>query len=582
MEKNEQKKAVKIKKGLPLEFKVPVILTVIAVLTSVFYKKSIFTADMSDNYTISMITNCLFSQENYCLFISPILCGIVKWMCKIIPSADCFSLYLDITVWLSVLWTGYIASLHADTKEKKLFCLTAVALISIVPANLNFTVVSAFVCACGFFTLFLGLGPANKISRYVYIFVGVILIFLGDLIRPESVFLLLPFVLLHFLVYGITNRKNKKKIYGLILLVFPAILCITAINAIGFAVNGSEKYSEAVRYSSARSDLYDWPQNEYDEIKDKLDDVSENDFYAVSLVMLGDTERIDADYLENIAKVSKKRAFSSFFGNFGEIVSAFTATKCGFKFYLIFILNISALAVILLSKCKAIRKLEAIAAFVGIFAAALIFVYLGRFLERLYFALVFGCFSVYAAIMLDMARETEEKYAKVALFGRRPILLLPCLLSVVGICHYIFVDFSLKPANDFTARINADESVWQETYQNGNIFIWSTFDYINVPMGYYYLENKLPPEEFMKHHTFYGGLGSGQLYMEDHYRKIGLTVPVKDLLYRPNTYSVGSVNYQNMLLEYIKEHTDPDASMEKYGNIGYAEVWRFIPGSQNK
>ncbi len=566
------------KKFIPFEIILSLLITITAVFTSVFYDKSFFAIDMSDNYTISMVVNGLFAQDNYCVFISPILCGIIKFMCKILPKADNFALYMNISVYISLYAVTYFAVMRCVGKEKKLLCAVFIlTMAAIVPSKMNFTVVSAFVSVCGFFILFLALLPFGNIRTRTYIIIGTLLVFMGMLIRPDVMFLILPFAVLHLIFHFISNINDKRKIRLTAAVTIPLILCAAAISAADNINNNSEKYSHAVRYSTARSDIFDWPQKEYGEIKDKLESegISENDFMSVSLLMLGDTDRIDHEYLEKIVSISRKRPYNSFFGDFRDIVGKFAAERYGFKIYFVYVCDIAVLLYILLSDAKMNHKAEAVLAFMGIYAISFMLIYIGRFLDRLFFSAVLGAFSVHCAIIFGYDREKWKNDKR----SRVLISTVVCILGVVSVLHYAAVDFSAVTDNVLTARVNADESIWRETYKDNDVFIWNPFDYINIPMGYFYTENKLPTGEFMMHHTFYGGLCSGQIYMKDYYSKIGLTNPARDLLYRENTYSVGSQRYQEMLLQYIREHIDANADVEKCGNIGYAEVWHFVSGS---
>ena len=45
-----------------------------------------------DNFTISTVTNGLYGNEYYCIYLHPILCVIIHFISSIIPSADAFLL----------------------------------------------------------------------------------------------------------------------------------------------------------------------------------------------------------------------------------------------------------------------------------------------------------------------------------------------------------------------------------------------------------------------------------------------------------------------------------------------------------
>ncbi|MBQ9519766.1 MAG: hypothetical protein IJR59_07725 [Firmicutes bacterium] len=558
----------------PYNVLLAVLVTAFAIFAGIFYGPAACPIDETiDNYIVSMITNGLFSTNNYCFSLSPILCLLIKLIKLVLPAADGFVMYCRAAVWASIFISSF-ASFHAvKTKHQKaLLVFVWLFIASVNITNTNFMVISAFIDCCGFFVTVLAIRANSLLLKLC----GILLIIAGCLLRINAIVTIIPFIFIYILAALISSSKDNRRAHIKKTLIPAAVcfLCIISLRIVYIAVNTSAMYKDGWDYNEARSLLVDLPEISVEEIVGRIPDVTENDIYMTWYNMLGDTERINTKWLSDIGALSRTYPYSFSADSAKKAFNDFWKFRRSIKLNFIIICDLLFILYIRIFCIDKKYTAAAAVSFLGIFAEAFAFLLYGRLVERLYTSAALGCFFLCLAVICstDMQRAKnngKRTAAALAVFGA---------LCVLGSLRYFKTDFSPTPVLSVNATKNADDSFWKSTFEGSNIFIWQVIDYDQILLNGFKSNGKLPTEECMQHHTIFGEWTYGQPYMKDYFNKIGIKNPVYDLIYRQNTYFVCSQDiYTQMVLTYIHEHIDPSVQAVRCGSIGPASIWQFVP-----
>ena len=117
------------------------------------------------------------------------------------------------------------------------------------------------------------------------------------------------------------------------------------------------------------------------------------------------------------------------------------------------------------------------------------------------------------------------------------------LVLCVDTVTYSFV----SPQTILGVSRNADENRWEDTYQDGEIYVWERIAYIFYPMENFRAQGKLMTEKFMEHNICAGLWIYHQVYFQNYLNRLGIPNPARALLERENTYYVAE-NEETMLV----------------------------------
>ena len=56
----------------------------------------------TDNIGVAVVTEGYYGENNFCQYIHPLLCLIIKWLTPLFPTADVFTLLVHIAVFCSI------------------------------------------------------------------------------------------------------------------------------------------------------------------------------------------------------------------------------------------------------------------------------------------------------------------------------------------------------------------------------------------------------------------------------------------------------------------------------------------------
>ena len=194
----------------------------------------------TDNIGVAVVTEGYYGENNFCQYIHPLLCLIIKWLTPVFPTADVFTLLVHIAVICSIalLFDLFAVSAFTGSGQKNLTTFTDSSLylprarsrgffrgsgvreISITLTtgmsillfssgitvwNANYTIQTAAIVLAGLLILFTSMRQKRSLA---WLFAGTLIISFGFMLRIESALLFLPFIALEVLSGFFSVEKN--------------------------------------------------------------------------------------------------------------------------------------------------------------------------------------------------------------------------------------------------------------------------------------------------------------------------------------------------------------------------------------
>ena len=529
---------------------------------------------------VAAVVDGLYGNDNICQYIHPFLCLIIRPLNQLLPTADVFSFLIHIGLFFQI---GLIASfgfarvtnrpLRIWGIQEYLTCLMAILLVAFLSAgiviwNVNYTVQTAFFVFTGSMALFLAL---ERSKGTAWIIIGTILIAFGFLLRMEAALLFLPFLLLEMLTFLLEeqqseNKENWKKIQKYL---HPAALVIAVLLLGRTAFYSVEPYKTAARYNKARTTCIDYPMKSYSNLKDPSGILPE-DYNAATNWVYADTDILNVDYLEQIAAAGEKNEYSLSGEGFVQTLEKmwFRLTQTNLYLFMMFITS-AILLVRNLFLCQTkCRKLESILAFLGGFIILAYFTFRGRAPTQVWEPVLFATdFVLICAALKHPEKKPSDRWLRAELAFQ----ILICVSLWFSVGQVMSHNQWHMPASVLTSKINADDSVYQETFENDGLYLWPTW-HMRIPR--YFCEiDKLPTKRVLEHNIPVGDWIYGQPYFGEMLERIDVPNLAVALLERPNTYLMNS---PDNLLRFLRAHYGKDIDVEEAGEINEVMTYRVV------
>ena len=526
-----------------------------------------------DNCIISMIINGYYGADNHCIFMNYFFCKLVKYIGFVLPYADGYIFICHALLYIATFWITYIViSNTTDVFKRTILIMTLIIVMlgftDVDIANSNFTIQAGSIAAVGAISIFSGV----KLKKYLpYLIMAIIFFSFGAMIRMSACLLVIPYVLLHTGIILISS-KNKETIKRAVILTVIPLIFVVGIYNVDIRISASEKYASAYEYNAARAALVDKPRKNWENIKDELPELTENDYMSIRSHLYGDTERYDAAFFKKINRVSKKDP---------EFKITYIARSCYQavkvllpmrEFFSLFLVLLS-LFVFLSKSINIWSKVECICAFFGTLIIATWFAYNGRIPFRICIPLLIMCYIIVSApILNDVACDSSE----MRLFSPAFVSLTAVLFGTV-----LLIETITCPTLSFSllAKHGADETPFKKNYECNSLYVWDTLTLDWRGYGYFVEQGKLPTKRFIEHNVPQGDYIYGQVFTDEYFDKIGTHNPIRALLERENTFYVAED--VSMMETYLKEHVNSGAYAKKVDTIELPSsdvnipVWRF-------
>ena len=113
-----------------------------------------------------------------------------------------------------------------------------------------------------------------------------------------------------------------------------------------------------------------------------------------------------------------------------------------------------------------------------------------------------------------MISAAEQKTDEKKQYGFSPaFLLLICVVLYFGIGQVMAHSYIHKPTTPLTSKIGADDSGYQETFEDDALYLWPYW-YSTIP-DYFSKQDKLPTKRVIEHNIALGDWLYVQVYFHD-------------------------------------------------------------------
>lgn len=514
-----------------------------------------------DNHVISILLNGFYGKDNFCEFVNPVFCKMVELINNVFPNADGALLLVRLGSFLFYWWVAFLIMKYAKKQKIVYWLFYGILVIGLCIPCQNFTVYSASFSTMGIFTILLSM---HILKNKKICFVGIFFIFMGMLGRYQAVLLTIPFFLLNIFIYLIVNKNQfKKTIMTVCSYVLPVFIIVCFMLIIKINVEKTELYSDAVQFNEYRSAIADYSMKPYDEIKDSINGVSENDYSLLKKRFLADTDLINTEYLKGVAEAGQTSQYG---------LSVREIEKCGKHILkicirgeaftrILFIISVFFLLVILCAPFNKMLKIEALLSGLGSMMICLYFSYIGRFLDRVCQPILLANVCVLLIIYIT---SNKKDYRKV--FNRIISICLTVCLLFAGV---IFVKYGVKtPRLAINLKAGNIENDIFSAIDSEEYYLWDTGTFCTVALSYYRNREMLPSQNFIDTQAFYGGWYYNHTFWKE---KFAFN-PIDKLLTQNSYYVSESIED---IQKYYKEHYKIEVKCKKVKDLLGVPVWKI-------
>lgn len=561
----------------------------------------------TDNITVAVVTAGYYGGNNMCQYIHPLFCMIIKALNPILTTADVFTLLMHVFLLLGIYCASYVAIETAFRKPIRNWsvedCISqALLVLAIVYYTLglklfgiNYTVQTGAIIAGGVVALFYAF-HLNKGKSWII--AGTVMIFGGFLGRVEACLLFLPFIVLELFTEFVRNKERLKWIRKTAKYILPSVIVIAVLLGSKAVFLNVEPYRSDAEYNKYRTITGDYPVETYGVTYKNWEGIDRDTYNAVIHWDLADTEKINTETLRKIAEVGSRNDYQ--------------ATKQGLKWTLqemnrrattidVHVMTLTALSIIMTLWCViAVKsvwlKLEALCSFGGGFIILFYYTFRGRAPIRVWQCVLIAVLTIQVLIMIKDGTERmssalvvkqrlkdtegevtsdEKKKQKKSVAYRTATIVFQLFLCVVlyfGIGQVMAHSPIHKPTSPLTAKIGADDSLYEETFKGDTLYIWPWW-HAAVP-DVFAKQDKLPTRRVIEHNIGMGDWVYEQVYFRDFLERIDAQNPAMALLNRPNTYLVEGM--EEDFLMYMQHHYGEAIKLEEVAEINKQKVFQLV------
>lgn len=519
-----------------------------------------------DNHLIAMIVNQCYGTDNFCIFLNYGLCQIIKFINTLLPYADGYLMICHTLLFVAVAWISYIILAYTDKLWCRMLMLASIIVInngfSIVDlSNQNFTIQAAAMVAVACISISFGIRAKRKT---VYIVMSSIFVLFGFMLRFNGALLCVPFLVLHLVFDYISTAEKKKYIKNLVIMLIIPILIILGVFTSNKVIL-KNNYKDYLDYNFLRSKVTDFDMKSWEEIDEKPEGISENDYLCILDYMTADVERIDKEYLQRVYEVggnNEQYHKISIKDNISSILDIISHLR---KYFLIYLFAITLYA--LISKISLWRKVEIIFLALGVIANVIYFNFLARYLYRLCVPAIL-MYAVMLSVILIIECNNLEK-TKVR---NGAVLMVTTATAAILFLTSLISAKAFMPA--FLAQKNINDGEYAQYCVDDNLYIWDYAVENKIPFKFYAQQGKLPSQKFLLHNIQQGEYTIGQAFTDEYLDRIGTKNPIRDLVESDSTFYISEE--PQLLEKYLQEHYNSTASAVQVDIIADMPVWQFI------
>ena len=491
-----------------------------------------------DNYNLAIICNGLLGNNNFCQYVHPLLCLILRLPKLLLPSADVFTAFAHLLLIVSLGWMLALLFERFVSLPERLAVLAAWGYLcfGVVLWNMNYTVWAAFFSFVGCLGIFSAKdGKAGRIRRIA----GALLYGCGLMIRWEAAFLFLPYIALTAVMKMAQKHFSKESIKSELKRLLPWLIIFAGLGLGRNIFYSFEPWKTDLAYDNARRTLEDFPVLGWDEMPQIPEGTDEYTYRGVTGWINADTDEVDAKKLSILAEAGKTLRYSPDMEGISTALMYVGGAVLNEWGRLLLPLCVLLLLCFWPFETKP-ERVGKILALLGMFLIVLFFSMWGRAIIRVWQTLFLATFL--PSVVLADGREKKDA-------GTKRTVALATALIFAAACFMIAeispsASFVLSAADGKTeerfASFCGEDKIflvggWIDTgtvynkKNNGEKLIGvKTYGWAGIVCEL--MKNgKLPSSFFLKHYIPVGWYWYGQEYYRSFLKELGVENPVKAL-----------------------------------------------------
>ena len=532
----------------------------------------------NDNLMIGVVTSGEYSNDVYCQYLHPLLCLIIYGLSFIFPTADCFLVITSLFVMIEFSVLTYISLLEAGDKPLKqweiqdyifrimlicgiVFLSTAINLWSI-----NYTAQTASFVFAGMIGIFVS--QKHEKQEVLYI-LGIALIVMGFMMRIEAALIFIPYIILVGISEVFSSSDRRQKAEAIIKVLSPGIIIVVALLISRSVFWSIEPHASSWKYNEVRTITGDFAMKKWTDVAGVIENTDKTEYDSPIVWSIFDTDVLNTEKLTYIAEIGSISRYPLSGEGLMKTLAEMKRRLVATNLQLLLLFVVTALVAIRNLVClkNRIYKYETLLAILGSFIILFYFTFRGRAPLRVWQSVLFAALAVMIlAVVHDQAEHLDTKNT---LF-----MLGISIVLYFSIGQVIATGELHAPETAFTARINVDESEYDQTLEEDSLFIWPSF--WQTLAGKYVEKGKMPSRQVLEHNIPLAYWSYGQVYFNDMLDRIGAPNPAKALLERSNTYLVRDPGMDKFVLEYMQAHYGDDLSLEEAGEVNGYKYFRLV------
>lgn len=542
-------------------------LLIITVSFILFFKYDYISFEQNDDMFISTIPSGIYGQHYIYNCFSNILQGIfLSGLSKILPICN----------WTIILYMGYIyisyVGIGVWAVEMKGAviggCLSVLFFLTTYDSllhNMNFSKTGGVLMSVGAVIFAHYTNKLSEKNSIIFLLISGSMMFLGSLIRRDSIIAFLPFVmtLIVAIVLQCKSRWNKaiKEILPWFIL---TLVIVTAwmIDSMAYKMNGEWRiYKE---FNSVRANLDDYGILDYEAHEETYKKIGWDsvDVKMLSTWHSADDEVFCKENLQEIIqnKVKKEYSFENIKQSLKEMYN--NVLKNNYLFYVILVLTL----VCGLTNPK--KLLLLIPNFLLMIAELIYLVFRGRYPDR---ATLLVFMYAFAVIVYTFPKKEELTKAKNGLIAAALLVMV-----AVGLYNMDINEIIENDAREYSYKEEYRQFLSEISEHQENLYVWDIFAIERVLEGAY-----TPYEAFdqgvLSNSVYTGGWFVNTPIMANNAERFGeKNNPYKLLADSKNVYLVTLTGTDiNDTLSYIRRHYNENAQAKCIAEINEVAVYRF-------
>lgn len=550
-----------------------------------------------DNYSIAIVLNGLLGNNNFSQHQHPLLCIMIKGLCKIMPDADCFTVTVHILLIASLGWVIYILW-ESFTGKIQRFLICAFILYMVWTVNIwnvNYTVQAAFLCFAGFISIFL---KRNRV-------VGSIFFSFGLMLRIQASLLFIPFFIVTVIAQilsddtedgdnaGGTENGIKSRALSELKMLAPFLVCFALLVGSRAAFFSVEPWRSGLVYEQTRQKVVDFPMSEWNKIKENAPELDRTVYELAIRWMYADTDLTSIDNLNKMIQAGSRAEFVSRLSDIPKVLGSagLNATHRLTEETWPLILLVIMTGLTFIEDKNRIRRTASVLCISGMIVILLYYVIRGRAPVRVWQSLMLACLSALISLFgMSQCKNRAGSASKIriGLIVSAVTVLVSCAIysacTSMSFHHFLtafdavnvqqdpFDSFYDKDVRYIISGWKVGESDEDDRYYVKNyMYGWNKMTELYMDM------EKLPPREFFRHFICGGHFWYGQEYYRSLLEEIGMPNPVRALFEQDNVKLLDlsdDTAFREYFYVYMYDHYGR-MSVKRVGNIMDYPVFEF-------